>query len=297
MQSTRHLRAVFQALLVTFLWSTSWILIKWGLSEIPALMFAGLRYGLAFVILLPGLWRHRKEVSSLSLADWGWLALLGIFLYALTQGAQFLTLRQLDAIPFSLVLSFTPLLVACASAITLKERLRPMQWGGLAAMLGGAALYFCFEGGVLGSALGFLFAGITLTAGTIASLLGRAVNRRKLASPIVITGISMGIGAVLLLVGGLLSGGVPRLALSNWGIIGWLAAVNTAFAFTLWNHSLRALTATESSVVNNTMLIQIAILAWIFLGESPSSVQILGLALVASGAWLVQRRRARATQR
>lgn len=43
-----HTRAVLQALLVTFLWSTSWVLIKIGLADIPALTFAGLRYVLAF---------------------------------------------------------------------------------------------------------------------------------------------------------------------------------------------------------------------------------------------------------
>jgi drug/metabolite transporter (DMT)-like permease len=46
--------AIAQALLVTFLWSTSWVLIKVGLSdlELPPLSFAGLRYLLAALILL-----------------------------------------------------------------------------------------------------------------------------------------------------------------------------------------------------------------------------------------------------
>lgn len=48
-----HLIAILQALFVTFLWSTSWVLIKFGLVDIPALTFAGLRYGLAWLCLLP----------------------------------------------------------------------------------------------------------------------------------------------------------------------------------------------------------------------------------------------------
>jgi drug/metabolite transporter (DMT)-like permease len=48
-----HLQAVLQVLFVTFLWSTSWFLIKIGLEDIPALPFAGLRYTLAFLCLLP----------------------------------------------------------------------------------------------------------------------------------------------------------------------------------------------------------------------------------------------------
>jgi len=41
-----HLIPALQALFVTFLWSSSWVLIKFGLEEIPPLTFAGLRYGL-----------------------------------------------------------------------------------------------------------------------------------------------------------------------------------------------------------------------------------------------------------
>ena len=61
-----------------------------------------------------------------------------------------------------------------------------------------------------------------------------------------------------------------------------------AFAFTLWNHSLRTPTAVESSVINNTTLPQIAILAWVFLGEPLNARQIAGLALVTVGTLIVQ---------
>jgi len=59
-------------------------------------------------------------------------------------------------------------------------------------------------------------------------------------------------------------------------------------AFTLWNLTLRTLTVAQSSMINNTMLIQIAVLAWIFLGEHLSWVQIAGLLVAAVGAALVQ---------
>jgi drug/metabolite transporter (DMT)-like permease len=93
---------------------------------------------------------------------------------------------------------------------------------------------------------------------------------------------------VALLGFGLLVEEPPRLDLSGWLIVGWLAIVNTAVTFTLWNHTLRTLSATESSVINNTMLIQISILAWLFLGETLTWLQILGLAIATLGALFVQ---------
>jgi drug/metabolite transporter (DMT)-like permease len=67
--------------------------------------------------------------------------------------------------------------------------------------------------------------------------------------------------------------------------------VNTAFAFTLWNHTLRTLPAMESSVINGTMLIQIALLAWLFLGEDLTSQEWIGVILAGLGVLLVQLRR------
>jgi drug/metabolite transporter (DMT)-like permease len=164
-----HLVAVLQALLVTFLWSTSWVLIKIGLADIPALTFAGLRYFMAFGLLLLMGFRTQsfKALRQLSRQSWGELALLGIVMYTLTQG-------------------------------------------------------------------------------------------------------------------------MPSLGWQSWLIIIWLAVVNTAFAFTLWNLTLRSLSAVESSTINNTMLIQIAFLAWIVLGETLNMKELLGLALAALGVAAVQ---------
>jgi drug/metabolite transporter (DMT)-like permease len=84
---------------------------------------------------------------------------------------------------------------------------------------------------------------------------------------------------------------MPALSLSNWLIVGWLALVNTAFAFTLWNVTLRTLSDMESSIINNAMLIQIPILAWLFLGETIGVKEVFGLILAGLGILAVQLRR------
>jgi drug/metabolite transporter (DMT)-like permease len=75
------------------------------------------------------------------------------------------------------------------------------------------------------------------------------------------------------------------------GIIAWLAVINTAVAFTLWNFSLRQLTAGESSVVNNAMLPQIGLLGWLFPGQAPGPWQWAGMLLVSAGVVISQHRR------
>lgn len=91
--SLSHRGAVWVALFVTLLWSSSWVLIRWGLEDeaLPPITFAALRYGLAAAVLVAWVLLRRRssrrdqlrlERSQLLL-----LVLLGMLLYALTQGA------------------------------------------------------------------------------------------------------------------------------------------------------------------------------------------------------------------
>ena len=131
---TSHLGAVLLALLVTVLWSSSWVIIKFGLEDLPPLTFAGLRYVLAFLCLLPFALRpaHVASLRGLSLQQWGRLLALGLLLYTVTQGAQFLGLATLPSVTMSLLLNFTPIVVALAGILFLAERPTGLQWPGLA---------------------------------------------------------------------------------------------------------------------------------------------------------------------
>ena len=97
----------------------------------------------------------------------------------------------------------------------------------------------------------------------------------------------MGIGSIILLVSGIIIQGLPPISSQNILYLLWLAVINTAVAFTIWNLTLRILTAMESSIINGTMLIQIAVLAWIFLGEEISLLEGIGMLIASAGALLV----------
>jgi drug/metabolite transporter (DMT)-like permease len=288
-----HLFAVLQALFVTFLWSTSFVLIKIGLEDVPPFTFAGLRYMLAFLCLLPLALRpiNRRLIRDLPVHNWRRLVVLGLLFYAVTQGAAFFGLGYLPSAMVSLFLNFTTIVVALLGAIWLAEQPTALQWVGVSINVIGVVVYFCPA--LLPAdqvvAVIVVVAGVFANAGS--SILGRRVNREGSIPPLIVTTISMGVGAIALLMTGLLTESFPRLELAHWAIIGWLAVVNTAFAFTLWNHTLRMLPAVESSIINNTMLAQVAVLSWVFLGESLGWREIVGIVLAGLGAVLVQLRR------
>jgi len=288
-----HLKAVLQALFVTFLWSTSWVFIKFGLADIPPLTFAGLRYGVAFLCLLPFALRsaNLSPLRNLSRLDWVRLVTLGLLFYTVTQGAQFVSLAYLPAISVNLVLSFTTVVVTLLGIVLLAERPTPMQWGGVGLYLVGAVTFFypaVFPGEQL---FGLIVALIGVLANALSAILGRYVNRSGDIPPLTVTVVSMGIGATVLLMVSFWIQGLPSLSLLNWAIIGWLALINTAFAFTLWNLTMRILSAFESTVINSAMMIQIPILALLFLGEQISWREGIGMVLAAAGILIVQLRR------
>ena len=87
---------------------------------------------------------------------------------------------------------------------------------------------------------------------------------------------------------GLLIEVLPIISHTNWAYLIWMAVINTALSFTLWNITLRSLQVMESSIIANTMMIQIALLAWIFLREELNAQQIAGVIMTGIGAMLVQ---------
>lgn len=288
--SAKHLTAILQGLLIAFLWATSWVLIKFGLEDIPPLVFAGVRYFLAFIILLVVFMisSRRNPAPALPRRTWGRVVLFGLLLYTVAQGAMFVALSYLPAVTLNLILNFNNLGAALLGAIWLSERPTWLQWTGIGLALIGALIYFLPVDIPRAQWIGVLAALVCLTANIVAVTVGREVNSSRAYAPLMITTISMGVGSVTLLAAGLLVEGIPSISLRNAVFILWLAAVNTAFAFTLWNHTLRTLTAAESSICTGTMLIWIPILAVVFLGETLDAKAIIGMAAVAAGTLIVQ---------
>ena len=292
MNNHSNLKAILLALLVTFLWSTSFVIIKIGLAEIPPLTFAGLRYTIAFICLLPFAFTKKNSlvIKNLQKKDWYKLVLLGFLFYAFTQGTQFIGLSLLPAVTVSLWLNFTPLIVAVMAIFLINEFPTMLQWLGVVLFIVGIFTYFFPIDLSQNQFTGLIVMTIGVLANSGSAVLGRNINREAKINPVVVTIVSMGIGSVILLISGIGIQGLPAISTQNIFYLLWLAIINTALAFTIWNFTLRTLSAMESSIINGTMLIQIAVLAWIFLDEEITLQEGTGMLIAATGAVLVQLR-------
>jgi drug/metabolite transporter (DMT)-like permease len=290
-------KAILEALLVVSLWSSSWVLIKQVLLDISPLTFAGLRYFVAFVTLIPLALMPSNRRAFVRITGKGWLTLgaLGLLLYSVGVGGQFVALSHLPTVTTRLLFAFDTVVVALTSGFLLKERPAWSQWVGIITALLGISAYFYPVDIGESEVAGISAALVGMLGFAMAAILGRNVGRSRNTPPVLVTTVSMGIGSIVLFACGLLLEGAPAVSGRNWLIILWLSVVNTAFAFVLWNHTLRTLAAVESNIITNVMVVEIAVLGWWFLGEGLLPLDLVGLALVIAGTVLVQLRVGRTT--
>jgi drug/metabolite transporter (DMT)-like permease len=119
-------------------------------------------------------------------------------------------------------------------------------------------------------------------------VLVRYLQRMKKVNSMGLTMISMGLGALGLLIISFFLEGFQPISSKGWLIIIWLSTINTAFAFYMWIHILKSIPAYRLSILQNTMLVQIGLLSVFFLDEVITVNMILGILLVLSGVILVQ---------
>jgi drug/metabolite transporter (DMT)-like permease len=283
--------SVAEALLVTFLWSTSYILIKIGLEEINPLAFAAYRYAVASLILsVPLLYQHRKRLLSLDWRRKMLFLLLGFTGYFVAQGLQFFGLYYLQPVTVTFLLNLTPIFVLALSALFLNELPSSTQLVGIALTLCGVFVFFYDALGGVGKVTGVL---VTLVSGVgwaIYMIISRYSLSRNEESVMILTTCSMIFGSLMLLGTTTVTGNIVAVSFNGWILILWLGVVNTAVAFTLWNQALKALQVYEQSILQNTMLIQIALLAFVFLQEPLDPQKVVGMVMVFMGVLIVQLR-------
>jgi drug/metabolite transporter (DMT)-like permease len=287
--SDAHRTAVVLAVLVTALWSSSYILIKIGLRDLPPLTFAGLRYFLGFVVLfLLHRAQRRPMPPRLSLSTWRAMIALGLVAYTLAPGAMFLSLSILPVITANFVFQAgIPLLVALSSGAFLGERTSLRQWLGVVVSVIG--IYLAFPARPAGWEIaGLLLAVVGAGAGAASNQLTRYLMRDARLPAQDLTMITVGIGSTALLAIGLAVEPTPVFSGSSIGLLLWLAVANTALAFSMWNHAMRTLRALEAGVIATIQVIEVTLMAWIVLGEPLGPSRLVASLLILAGVILVQ---------
>ena len=286
----RRMLALLEALLVTVIWSSSFVVVKFGLETLGPLTIAGLRYSLGALALLPlFLFNHpvRRPISG---NLWLRLIIIGISSYTIGNGALFWGLKYIPATTGSFLMGLVPLLVMIGGAIFLKEF--PTRWQGLGVFVSLVGSVVFFSGGLQpGQPLGIAIVALGLMGFMTFSLLGRSIARERSMDTLVLTTIPLIIGGLTTICLALIVEGIPYFTTRSFWVVIWLALVNTSLGYFIYNHALRELTALEMNMVMNLTPIFTALISWIMLGERLGLWQGIGLVVMIVGVYLVQRGR------
>ena len=289
MKSTRLL-AITEGLLLTIIWASSFVFIKMGLVYLKPMTLAGIRYFLAFILLLPMMARYGGLKNTLVWSHWIHLFLMGLCAYTIGNGALFWGLKYLPATTGSFLFGLAPLPVLFLGILWLKEMPKRWQVVGLLITLGGSALFF--SPGLSAKepfAVGVVSFGVLSFA--LYGILSRKLAKQGDVGIIPLAAIPLGFGGGALLVLGLITEGMFSLCLAGLAIILLLAVINTVFAYLLYYHSLRVLTALELHVLLNLSPLGTALWASLLLSERLTPAQIIGMIMVVIGVTLVQWRK------
>lgn len=278
---------VFLYVVVCLIWGSTWLAIKLGLAGVPPFWGAGLRFVIAAAILWgmvlvsrvsPRLSRDGRRAALTS-------GVLGFGVgYALVYWSETRVASGLVASLFALA----PLVTALLTVFAVRtERLTPAKAAGILTGIAGTVVIFWPEKGVADADHLGLLAALGSSLCSAVNLVCQSLwSRRDDAR--VINAWAMSIGAVLLLA---LSLSFERHATAAWtvsnaGALFYLATVGSVAAFLIYFRLIRALPATQVSLI--TLIIPVVALALgrLVLGEVVTLRAQAGVALILGGVGL-----------
>ena len=279
-----------------FLWSTGFIVAKFGLPYAPPLTFLLLRCLGVLLVLVP--------LVLVSRAPWphghiGHVAVAGLLLQAGYLGGVWSAIKiGMPAGLSALIVGMQPILTAVAAPL-IGERVRPRQWIGLLLGLGGVALVVAAKinlSGLSTLAIGYcLFALLSITIGTM-------YQRRYCPSFDLRTGtvIQFAATAAALLPCAILFEHLdPSLSKVRWNADFVAALLWSIFALSIGAIFLLFSLIRRSNATEVTSLLYLtppttAVMAWLLFGESLSPLGLLGMAVAVTGVAFVVKKQEQA---
>lgn len=274
--------------LLVVIWSSTWVSIKIGLEDCPALLGAGIRFTFAGLALLAFTAATRRPLRT----DFRLAAVLGLFPFALTYGLVYWGEQYIPSGLAAVLFGVLPLYVALGGAAFLPDQpLRARVLVGVVIAIAGLALAFA-ESIDLGDADLAVAGAAALAAAPLGAAVGNISLKLRAATldPLALNGWGMLLGGVVLLAVSAVgeSWGEAAWTGKALGSIAYLALIGSAVPFVGLTVLLRHITAQAMSFL--AMLLPFgALIFGTTLYDEPITARALGgAALVAAGLLIAQ---------
>src|SRR5450631_1514394 len=304
MRSTRTSTGVLLAIGAAFLFAINGNVSKVALENgISSLELVSMRSAGTALILLVITALRNPAALRVGRRELGFLALYGITGIAMVQWLYFVAIQRMP-VGIALLFEYTaPLMVALWVRFVQKEPVKSRLWLGLACALAGLAMVAQFWKGMALDPIGLISA---LGAGAALAcyyLMGEHGQRER--DPISLMAFSFGFSAILWAIvspwpefpfeklahavdlPGALPGSAPL-----WVLVVWIVLLGTVTPFLLVLFAVARLGPARVGLIGMLEPVGAGIIAWVLLGESLNTIQILGSVIVLVGIVLAETARA-----
>jgi drug/metabolite transporter (DMT)-like permease len=284
------------AIISCLLWSSAFVVIKLGLEHTKPFSFAGIRFMLAGILLVP-FWLGKVSRSDftkrsllviLKVAMMQTFILYALFYYAITMVSGAVT---------SIIVGVSPIASTIVPHfVTHDDKLNKTKIYCMSIALTGVVLVVLgtkpWAVGGLSELLGIML----LLAGAVVSAFANIIvsEDKKSINPVFLNSIQIFLGGVMLFVISIPLEGIPKVSGLSWffySILAWLAFLS-ATAFSLWFYLLQHDNVKVSELNFWKFLIPVfgATLSWIILpGESPNIMTLGGMFFIAFAVYRINK--------
>ncbi len=278
-------------LVFVLIWSTGFIVAKYGMPHAPPFKFLAVRYALSIVCFLTWIWLARVRWPD-SRRQWQHLAVTGVLMQAIYLGGVWAAVKAgMGSGLSALIVGLQPVLTAVWVSAT-GARVEKRQWLGLACGFAGLVLVVSRKFGQAGSADHANLASLSFAvAALLAITIGTLYQKRFVAACDVRTANAVQMAAALLVT-------LP-LALFESETMRWTSELIGAMAWsvlalTLGGSSLLYILIQRGAATAVTSLFYMvppttALMAYLLFSEPITVTTLLGTALTAFGVSLVVR--------
>ena len=277
-------------LVLCVIWGSTWLFIKIGLTDLPPLTFAGIRFVIASIVLLAIILARRLQLPK-NRSDWKLLAWTGFLSFSLNYGLIFWGEQYISSGLAALLQATIPAFgLVIAHYYLPEERMTAAKIVGVILGVCGVAIVFSNQLAVAGGLA--LAGGIAMVLSSFfvaySNVLLKA--RGKALDPAIISAVQMVFGLIpLLLIGIALEGNPFKFRWTLMAIVSlfYLALVGSVIAFLLYYWLMRNMDVTKSMLIALVTPVVAVVLGMLVLDEELTWRTIVGGAMIMTGIGLI----------
>jgi drug/metabolite transporter (DMT)-like permease len=281
-------------------WSSTWLVIKVGLRDLPPISYAAIRFVIAVIVLL-AISVGRVRLLPRRGLDYAILALTGVLMFAVNYGLLFWGELHVSSGLAAVLQATIPIFGMLFAHLMLPdEPLRLQKLFGALLALGGVAM-ICER--LLGfSGLMAFWGGLGIVFGAACAAFSNVLLKARVIqlAPSMIAGWQMIFGTAPLLVAGFMFDGNP--ARFHWSVLSmfcllYLAVIGSALTFLLLYWLLPRMTVARLQSISLITPPGAVMLGWALGGETFSLWSLVGACFVLAGVWMIFRKQEPAKRR